>query len=259
MIVNPTNNGWQIIYHRAHALLAAQIASHWHNADRPERIAETIAAIAQHDDLEREWAGDHLSAAGAPLDFTLSEVNPDSIEPWRTMLADSLYRGRWVALLAAKHIVFLNATKQGQSAKLDRFLREIAKQQQEWCSALGVEPDELDRAYVFMQWCDRLSLILCQHGLPARERWLEVCNGPDGTRYDVMQREDGTVLVEPWPFRSKRFVVAVDCCTLTQLQFKHNDDLVAALKKAQIERLQWDFAANEQKADSRTSAHLKQE
>lgn len=57
MIAHPTATGWEIIYHRAHALLAAQIAARWGRESRPARLVETIAAISHHDDLEREWGG----------------------------------------------------------------------------------------------------------------------------------------------------------------------------------------------------------
>ncbi|WP_243902450.1 DUF3891 family protein [Aetokthonos hydrillicola] len=51
MIVNQHQKGWEVIYHRAHALLAAQIAGHWHPKLRPIRWLETIAAISHHDEI----------------------------------------------------------------------------------------------------------------------------------------------------------------------------------------------------------------
>ncbi|MGH2415309.1 MAG: DUF3891 family protein, partial [Microcystaceae cyanobacterium] len=68
MIANLTVDGWEVIYHRAHALLAAQIGGHWRSSDAPERLYETLAAISHHDDLEKEWEGNELTEAGAPLD-----------------------------------------------------------------------------------------------------------------------------------------------------------------------------------------------
>lgn len=38
MIVNATRNGWEIIYLRAHALLAAQLAGQWRRANAPARL-----------------------------------------------------------------------------------------------------------------------------------------------------------------------------------------------------------------------------
>jgi hypothetical protein len=73
MIVNQTKNGWEIIYHRAHALLAAQIGGQWDKTKAPAHFYETIAAISHHDDLEKEWEDAQLTDAGAPLDFTLDK------------------------------------------------------------------------------------------------------------------------------------------------------------------------------------------
>jgi len=241
VIVNQRREGWEIIYHRAHALLAAQIAGQWHRPERVERVAETIAAIAQHDDLEREWQGDHLSPAGAPLDFTLSDPDPGLVEPWRHLIEDARYRGRWVALLTSMHVSFLTAPEAGADSRLDAFRAELDKQQATWRKELGVTKDEAARSYAFLQWCDRLSLILCQRLLPDRERKLEISPGPDGVRYDLWQRADGSVVVEPWPFRDERFSVNVDACVLTQLSFASNAELVAALKAAPATTLTWEL------------------
>ncbi len=55
MIANLTPTGWEIIYHRAHAWLAAQLGGQWKRSKSPIRLYETIAAISHHDDLEKEW------------------------------------------------------------------------------------------------------------------------------------------------------------------------------------------------------------
>jgi hypothetical protein len=243
VIVNQTRDGWEIIYHRAHALLAAQIASHWHRPERVERVAETIAAIAQHDDLEREWQGGHLTPAGAPLDFTLSDAAPGFVEPWRRLIGDARYRGRWVALLTAMHVDFLTAPQAGQDKALDAFRADLGAQIAAWRKELGVSKDEATRSYAFLQWCDRCSLILCQRQLPDRERRLEISPGPDGVMYELWQRaDDGVVIVEPWPFREERLTVCVDACVLSQLQFASDDELTEALKRAPGVELTWELA-----------------
>lgn len=240
MIVNLTETGWEVIYHRAHALLAAELAGHWHRKDRPERLIETVAAISHHDDLEREWEGDHLTEAGAPLDFTLDKKS--SIPKLRKMAADSRYRGRWVALLTSMHMSFLNEGKRGESAELDSFLDEQVEMQKQWIKGLKITKKEAEKAYAFFQWCDRLSLILCQRKLPAGERALEISKGPDGKRYDIMQNSDGKVTVSPWPFQEEKFTVNVEACYLHQMKFDSNDELTKALQTAPIELLEWTFA-----------------
>ncbi|MBD2355882.1 DUF3891 family protein [Tolypothrix sp. FACHB-123] len=239
MIVNATPNGWEIIYHRAHALLAAQLAGQWRRKNAPARLYETLAAISHHDDLEKEWEEDIVTEAGAPMDFTLKHsTNLDKIDK---LAKNALYRGRWVALLISKHISRLYEGKRGQGAEFDQFLDEQLENQKRWRQELGIEKTSVEAAYAFMQWCDRLSLILCQQELPADERWLEISKGPDDRRYDIMLRGDSLVTVNPWPFEDEKFTVNIEACDITQLKFKDSTELSQALQEAPIKILEWTF------------------
>ncbi|MFN6563832.1 MAG: DUF3891 family protein [Nostoc sp. ChiSLP01] len=243
MIVNATQNGWEIIYHRAHALLAAQLGGQWRRKDAPPRLYETIAAISHHDDLEKEWEEDNLTKAGAPRDFTLmtdSDIE-EGVQKTANLAKNALYRGRWVALLISMHISRLNEPSRGMSPELDKLLDEQLVNQKRWREELGIEKEEVDAAYAFMQWCDRLSLILCQQELPADERFLEISKGPDGQRYDIMQRSDQLVVVKPWPFQDEQFTVNIEACDLSQIKFESNTELTQALQQAPIKVLEWTF------------------
>jgi hypothetical protein len=239
VIVNQDEKGWEVIYHRAHAQLAAQIAGHWKKEKSPIRLYETIAAISHHDDLEREWEGNELTPVGTPLDFTLDKSL--SLEKYREITTNSRYRGRWVAMLISMHTSFLNEGKRGESEELDQFLDEQLEHQEKWRKELKLTKDEVESAYAFMQWCDRLSLILCKRELPAGERALEISKGPDGRRYDVVEMRGGKVTVKPWPFGEEEFTVNVEACYLEQVKFKDNEELREALKTAPIETLEWTF------------------
>lgn len=239
MITHLTRQGWEVIYHRAHALLAAQIAGHWQRKNAPQRLYETIAAISHHDDLAKEWEGNQLTPAGAPLDFTLSQEM--DFESLKIHAAEALYRGRWVALLTSKHISFLMEGLRGESKELDQFLDEQKEHQQAWRKELEISDQDVEDAYGFMQFCDRLSLILCQGQLPEGNRALEICLGPGGVRYDVVQLEEGKVTVLPWPFEDKEFTVNVEACCLDQLKFASNEELKAALKTAPRSINLWTF------------------
>jgi hypothetical protein len=239
VIVNLTDDGWEIIYHRAHALLAAQIAGNWHTPDDTARLVDTIAAIAHHDDLEREWKGNHLTKAGAPFDFTLGESL--SVPVLYQHVEDAHYRGRWVALLVSMHMMFLNESKRGQLEELDQFLDKQIELQASWRKSLKVNKSDAEKAYATMQCCDRLSLILCQRQLPVGERFLEIAKGPTGDRHDVLQRADNTITVKPWPFQDEKFAVRVDASYLTQIEFESNKELVESLQQASVKMLEWMF------------------
>jgi Protein of unknown function (DUF3891) len=241
MIVNLTDSGWEIIYHRAHALLAAQIAGYWCKSDLSAHSIDTIAAICHHDDLEREWQGSHLTTAGAPLDFRLGEDL--SIPALYQHIEDARYCGRWVALLVSMHMTFLNAGKRGELPELDEFLDKQTELQAAWRKSLKVNKADAQKAYAMMQCCDRLSLILCQRQIPDGERWLEIATGPTGERHDLIQRGDDTLTVKPWPFQDKAFTVRVDACYPPQMKFQTDRELVESLQQAPIKPIEWHFAA----------------
>ncbi len=239
MIVNQHEQGWEVIYHRAHALLAAEIAGHWHPKQRPLRWLETIAAISHHDDLEKEWEEKNISEAGAPLDFTLDKTT--NVPRLQKLTQDARYRGRWVAMLISMHMSFLNEGKRGESKELDSFLDEQIQHQEQWRQELNITKDEAEKAYAFFEWCDRLSLILCNREIPVGERALEIATLPDGDRYDVMESSNGNVTVKPWPFLEEQFTVRVEASYVEQLKFTSSAELTQALQVAPIKTLEWTF------------------
>jgi Protein of unknown function (DUF3891) len=239
VIVNLTENGWEIIYHRAHALLAAQIAGYWHTPDDTAHLVDTIAAIAHHDDLEREWQGDHLTKAGAPFDFTLG--SDLSVPPLYKHIEEALYRGRWVALLVSMHMSFLNQDNRGQTPEFDEFLDKQIELQRAWRKSLKVKKADTEKTYAMMQCCDRLSLILCQRQIPEGERWLEIAKGPTGEQHDLIQRGDNTLSVKPWPFTEDKFTVRVDAAYLTQMKFESDRELIESLHQAPMDSIEWTF------------------
>ncbi|MGB5962929.1 MAG: DUF3891 family protein [Coleofasciculaceae cyanobacterium] len=243
MIVNQHEEGWEIIYHRAHALLAAQLAGHWKKEDSPVRLYETIAAISHHDDLEKEWEGKKLSPLGVPLDFTLDKSIDvsESLKKLKEMTESARYRGRWVAFLISKHISFLNEARRGQSAEMDKFLDEQLENQEKWRKELKLTKKDVEDAYAFMQMFDRLSLILCMKQLPEDQCALEIAIGPDKQRYDVVKLADEKVTVKPWCFEEKQFTVNVEACYLTQVKFDSDAEFTEDLKKAKVQPLEWTF------------------
>lgn len=258
MIVNAWAKGWEVFYQRGHAMLAAQIGSHlaWKIGDRPARLVETIAAIFHHDDLAKEWESDHLSEVGTPLDFTLQIAQQNvEIEPLEAVIDHARYRGRWVALLVSMHCCFLNAPKRGESAAVAEFLRQQKAQQRRWQRNLGITTAQANQAYAFLQWCDRLSLILCRRELPSRQRAIEISQGPDGKRYDAIQNANGSVTIRPWPFQSNTFSVDVEAVYLTQPTFKSNDALIEALRTARINTIEWEFVKEDTPKQTSRSLH----
>lgn len=245
MIVNSTPAGWQIIYQQAHALLASQLAWHWPTLGAPDQFVGLLAATAQHDDEQADWLGrgGHygLTPAGAPANFTQKEF---SMTQARGVLAAARYQGRWRSLLTSLHLSVLYENLRGQKKEIDAFLDELRTGQEQWRKALHLTKKQAQQAYDLLHWCDRLSLILCRQEIPEMGRAVEIYRGPDGTTHTLAQpAPGGPVLVHPWPFREKEVAVSVEASVLTQLQFRDDAELAAALRAAPVETLRWTLQA----------------
>ncbi len=239
MIVNSITKGWEIIYQRAHGLLAVDIAQHWQKKSRPARWVETLAAVTEHDDAQEAWhAHYHLSDVGAPQDFTLQ---PFSLQQAQAITRMAAYKSQWIGLLISSHITFLYESLRGKSKAIDDFLDEQKQHQAKWKKELNLDKNAIEMAYGLLQWCDRCSLILCKGDLPEAQRDLEIFTMPDGIQYFIKQRNDQSISVKPWPFEINEFEVMVESRALRQLQFKDDKALELALKNAPVEYKKWIF------------------
>ena len=54
-----------------------------------------------------------------------------------------------------------------------------------------------------------------------------------------MQREEGVLVVSPWPYTVTRFEVEVDTYALHQLTFENEDALAEALREAPLTLRTW--------------------
>lgn len=239
MIVTPTQTGWRVIHQQAHGLLATQLALHWPLEKRPVRWVETLVALSEHDDGQDAWEGrNHLTDAGAPLDFKVLEY---SVEQAKEMIQIGLEKSRWNALMLSMHTTFLYEEKRGEDPALDEFLNQQKTNQVKWRRQVGATVAEARYAYDFLQWCDALSLVLCQDLLPIDERRLEVSKGPDGTPYYGVKRKNGSLGLDPWPFAENEVAVHVESFRLNQLAFQDDSELYNALNDAVVEELIWEF------------------
>ncbi len=236
MIVNNTINGWEVIYQKAHGLLAAALAQHWCSEERPERWIDTLIAISDHDDNQQYWHGrHHLTKQGVPKDFTLQQ--PD-LKQAREVIKASKFKSGWITMLIARHFTNLY-----QSASEDKQIRQFLDEQQkhikQLLKALKVSEKSLKEAYKLMYWCDRVSLILCKNQIPPDEKMLEIGEGPNNTSYHIKQTPDGKIRIRPWPFDVDAFHVWVESRIVNTMVFDDDAQLFKALQKAPIIEKQW--------------------
>ena len=231
MIVNYQEDGWQIISQRAHGLLAGEICSHWKKEFRPERWFETIVATTEHDDVYSEFDGDNilLNDNGGPVNFKMRNFEKDKCDK---LINHALTKSRYIALLISKHLCFLYEDEKDKSAK--RYCTALKKKEKQWMAEIGMTDAELATAYSIMEWCDALSLLICQGLIQPENRSIEISSGPDDKSYNLHAPEPYTLTVNPWPFEEDSFQIRYEYRILSQLTFDNITQFRKKLNEADV-------------------------
>jgi len=249
MIVTYKEDGWQVVTQRAHGILAAQLAAQWRAKDRPTRWTETLLAIAEHDDAEVELDGENLlTPTGGPLNFDMKGFELAHCEKL-SMLTQT--KNRYIALLTSLHMEFLYRAHAINNSTCKNFLKKQMTLRGKWRKALHLTEAETLRIYDLMEWCDACSLLLCQCRLQPEKRKLEISTGPDKKMYHLLQTNDNTITIEPWPFEAKMFDINFEYRIIKQLQFASSAEFRKAFLKSPVEEQAWTVSC--QKA----STHLR--
>ncbi|GHB80871.1 DUF3891 family protein [Persicitalea jodogahamensis] len=239
MIVKSIPAGWEVIYQRAHGLLAAKLAFYWKVAERPPHFVETLLAIAEHDDgVPESRMPENLTEAGAPKHFQLLGR---SAEQYRSVMEISSSKSRWNALMTSLHTTFLYGDQKLEDADIKEFVAEQKKLQTKITKELGLSRSEAEKHYRFVEWCDALSLLLCMDKVQPEQRRMDISTGPDKTMYQLWQDEKENLHVEPWPFEPDSFEVSVEYRELHQLKFTNSQELDSCLKAAGVGVRSWRF------------------
>ena len=251
MIVRATPKGWEVIYHHAHALAAAQLAYQLAPRYRHPRWLEQIEAIAFHDDAQLPFsARNYLNPNGTPLDFTLTSYTLAQAE---AVAAQAIFKSRRVGLLISLHMSYLYEplAKAGKDTALKAFCKHQRQQQKRIIQALGLTPEQAAAEYELLRWCDQTSLYLCQNQVPAGGLRVETGPGPGGHNHLLSMGEPDHIYMNPWPFEAKEATVYCEVRHLHQLTFTSSEELLEVLQKAKVEERCWHLhPADAQPADA---------
>ncbi|MCF0051979.1 DUF3891 family protein [Dyadobacter sp. LJ53] len=225
MIVNYQEDGWQIISQRAHGLLSGQICFYWKHDFRPERWLETIIATTEHDDVFNEFVNDDnlLNENGGPVNFKMRKFDEDKCEE---LLQLALSKSRYIALLTSQHIQFLYEKETDKH--IVAYCKKLKTWDGKWRKEAGLDEKEIRTAYQILEWCDALSLLICQNQVPPEGRKIEISQGPDNQQYELWSPQESVLRVKPWPFDTDSFKIHFESKTMTQLKF---DNVIAFREK----------------------------
>lgn len=195
-----------------HGAVAGFLAAHWGNenfaqpghmpqSDHGRLRAETVLAIAEHDNGWWEWEAqpERSDVDGLPLDLKdVLKNQQDGMDRWRLGIPRFSRRHPYVSLLISHHAYLLYAATVSSQLEAERlhplfwkgerdklmagsleqaqtFLAEIDAQRAELCAQLQqdaatrawVEPENLMPSVRLLQTLDGLSLALCSSLIPA--------------------------------------------------------------------------------------------
>jgi len=226
MIVNPHSEGWNIISHYTHGLLAGKIAMQLRLDLRTNFWEDVLTAIVEHDDNLLDFSEkNYLTDAGAPLDFTLDErSDDDACKRAERVYQNSLQKSQLVALLIGRHLEFLYHKKATEHAGFEKFFKSIKTNRKIQLKIYNWEKQTLEKTYELMRFCDRCSLILCQDLVPASRRKLEINTSIKNKTYFISTMKQD-LHIEPWPFESESFQIQFEVRLIKKLHFESNEEL----------------------------------
>lgn len=242
MIVAHTAGGWEVVFQSAHALLAYRFAFELKGVKDVPFWKETLAAIANHDDHKEAFGKNvYLTELGAPKDFTQFSLSAqERYTEVKRRIESGHRKHRWIGVLCSRHAEELYADE-NTSKQLKVLLQSEKKRRLAVLHALNASVSDLEAAYQVLQFCDRISLILCQGEIPAMNRRIEVVSHSGSARYELWDNGDQSLAVDPWPFETPEFEVGVEVRTVPQLKFSSDRELEKQLMASDVENRSWTF------------------
>lgn len=238
MIVTYTDSGFEIVLQRHHGKLAGILLNQleWLKTD-PFKF-DVLLATAEHDDAYNEFEVEGvISRLKGPKDFKMESFNRGRCD---ALLKKGFTKSLYLALLMSHHIQFLYAEESKESAAYCKSLQLL---QQKWAKELGLKMDKVQTNYNILQWCNALSLILCQSQIPPEGRKLEISKGPQSRSYFIFsQPDDNRVSVDPWPFVDDDFELNLEFRVLPSLAYESDNTVRRALWDAPVHLRKISFA-----------------
>ncbi|KGK28830.1 DUF3891 family protein [Cellulophaga sp. E6(2014)] len=241
MIVRHHTDGWKIISHYTHALLAGKFAYQLKQELRYSHWVETLTAITDHDDHMVDFdATNYLTNVGTPRDFMMDGgYERDAIKHAKKLYAASEQKSGWIVLLIARHLQFLYGNDSNQEMK--QFLADSAEKSKTLRKLYGIRKKTEDNLYSILLFCDRLSLIICGEEVPETGRKLEINTSINNKTYSINRNADDTFQVSPWIFEDDSFELDFEYKILNQVNYKSNQELKEVLESsaAQLQKIRF--------------------
>ena len=232
MLVRVDDDGPLAIGQLSHSWLSGQLARAWGNErfSVPEPRDEVVLGAQQHDigwalfDLEPRLNAD----TGLPRNFIELSVE-EHLAIWRDapdrLMTQSLHAALVVSLHGASLSELRAKGAPDDAGLLQAHIDDERARQAELCGTLGVSATQLQRTRRQMWTWDGLSLALCNGWRPFTARDVPTTDGL--VDLELLDGEEGTATLDPWPFAAERIDVH---CEGRRLAPRYDDE--AALRNA---------------------------
>jgi hypothetical protein len=256
MIVRELGDGRLLcINQTTHALQATSFCRRWGNADfaPPDPYEPVMAGIFLHDNGWSEWEEvPEVRDDGYPMDFVHGPHWATKVDLWRRGVARAFAQHPYAGTLVMRHAAILYrkalaSMPPDERAGTEQFLAEQelweAKARRLLCDGRGWAPaltEEAIEAHTrLLQVGDALSLLVAMPW--SHEARLTMCpTDPAGGFTDlVVAHGEGAVVVDPWPYGTGPFEVAVHGRLLERDHFAGHEEYRAALAAAPLQELRW--------------------
>lgn len=235
MIVRKSRFGLHIIFHEAHAMLAAKVANEFKHTIRPKHWFDTLISICEHDDQQLSFEEtDYLSKLGVPLDFTEDTSTANEVlKRIQRVIRLAINKSSWVRLMISYHLEFLYSDLRSESKKIDAFLSNEEKERKMVLKNYGISNEKGLEVYQYLLFCDRLSLILCKDETPTLGRSLEINKSINNEQYMIQRNEQDELIVSPWIFEKDEFEIDIEERLIEQTSFKSSAEFEEVLMNTQ--------------------------
>jgi uncharacterized protein DUF3891 len=232
MVVNPTEDGWECIYQRAHAWMSYLMILDLKPELQTQEWPAVLQATLTHDHGWLEWDEALLDDQGRPASFVVSSVEK-GIKLSQRGVDLAAHQSLKSAVFVARHIEELYGWR--PEPELGEHVRHIRKTRKKWMRQLDLSHEHVEHGYRLVLWADTASLILCVEDQEFLAN-LDLVMGD--TIYELRGSGENWRLA-PWPYQVEEIRVNVETKRLNQKRFESADDLRAALAKAQTGLRNW--------------------
>jgi len=119
------------------------------------------------------------------------------------------------------------------------FMNEISMEIQELMKVNSLSDREVHDLYQVMVFADRCSLILCQNGVPAKNRELEINTSIQNNKYVISRNENDEIFIEPWIFEQDSFELSCEYKMLEKASFSGNKEFENCLRNTPSNLRHW--------------------